>query len=284
MSQMVTADRLDFQRGTESEPLSDRDIQLVHRYLSDPSVFPREFKRWITEHSSDTVDIAKTQVHGLVNNSGQVVIGGASMAVLGAAMVGVCLPYAAVAAPDGWLLCDGREVDRVTYETLFALMGTVWGIPTTGAVFKLPDFRGRTPFGADGNVAFAGSDGRPPGTRGPSHHHYFLDTKGFAASGYNTLYGGTDWEGDHAHGYRQHTEAGAGIQQGTQGSWVTVGNPGGFDSGTGGGGGHDHGVSVAGTVNVNGQVSIAADTSGGGAQDVPGWVGINWIIGSGKAP
>jgi microcystin-dependent protein len=284
MSQMVTADRLDFQRATESEPLSDHDVQMVHRYLSDPTVFPREFKRWITEHSSDTVDIAKTQVHGLVNNTGQVVIGGASMKVLGATCVGVLWPYAAVVAPEGWLLCDGREIDRVQFATLFALLGTTWGAPTTGAVFKLPDLRGRSPYGVDGNVAFAGSDGRPAGTRGPSHHHHFIDTKGFSASGYNTLYGNTSWNGDHNHGYRRHTEAGISIQQGTQGGYATVGGTGGFDDGTGGYGGHNHDVSVGAVINVTGQVSIDADTTGGGAQDTPGWVGINWIIGSGVAP
>ena len=198
-----------------------------------------------------------------MNNTGQVVIGGASMKVLGAAMAGVIVPYAAVAAPEGWLLCDGREVDRAAYATLFSLMGTVWGSPTTGSVFKLPDFRGRAPYGADGNVSFAGSDGRPAGTRGPSHHHYFLDTKTFYGQGYNTLNGGTDWEGDHAHGYRAHTESGTTFTTGTQGFQVTAGLPGGYDAGSGGAGGHDHGVSVGGTVNVSGQIQIAADTTGG---------------------
>lgn len=281
MSQMVTADRLDFQRATESEPLSDRDVQLIHRYLSDPTVFPREFKRWITEHSSDTVDIAKTQVHGLVNNSGQVVIGGASMEMLGASMCGVCIPYAAVVAPAGWLLCDGREVDRADYVNLFNLLGTVWGAPSTGAVFKLPDFRGRSPYGTDANVGFAGSDGRAPGTRGPSHHHHFLDTKGFSASGYNTLYGSTDWEGDHSHSYDRAYGVALNTQNAADSPANVVGITGG---GTGGAGGHDHNAQTAGVVNVTGQVSIEADTSGGGAQDVSGWVGLNFIIGSGKAP
>jgi microcystin-dependent protein len=281
MSQMVTADRLDFQRATESEPLNDHDIQMIHRMLSDPTVFPREFKRWITEHSSDTVDIAKTQVHGLVNNTGQVVIGGASMKVLGATCVGVLWPYAAVLPPEGWLLCDGREIDRVQYATLFALLGTTWGAPSTGAVFKLPDLRGRTPYGVDANVGFAGSDGRPSGTRGPSHHHHFLDTKGFSASGYNTMYGSTDWEGDHSHGYDRAYGVSLNIQNNADGPANVVGITGG---GTGGGGGHNHGVTVGENVNVSGSVSIEGDTSGGGAQDVPGWVGINWIIGSGLAP
>ena len=53
-----------------------------------------EFKRWVTEHSSDTVDIAKTQVHGLTNNSGQVVIGSASMEMMGGVLCGCILPYA----------------------------------------------------------------------------------------------------------------------------------------------------------------------------------------------
>ena len=157
-NQMVTADRLDHQQGVQTDPLSERDIQMIHRYLSDPTVFPREFKKWITEHSSDTVDIAKTQVHGLVSESGQVVIGGATMEMMGAALCGCIFPYASVAAPGGWIICDGRDVSRTEYQALWNLLGTTWGTPATGDSFKVPDFRGRTPFGQSGETPFADND------------------------------------------------------------------------------------------------------------------------------
>lgn len=42
----------------------------------------------------------------------------------------------------GWLVCDGRVLDRVIYASLFDVVGTSFG-STNSANFKLPDFRGR---------------------------------------------------------------------------------------------------------------------------------------------
>lgn len=50
-------------------------------------------------------------------------------------------------AEEGRLLCDGREVDRTTYATLFAAIGTTFGTPSSGTTFKLPDWRDRFPVG-----------------------------------------------------------------------------------------------------------------------------------------
>ena len=75
MSSMVTSDALDLQREVENEPLKPEELKLIARLFSDPTVLPRDFKRWVTDHASDTVDIARSQVHGLINSSGQVVPG-----------------------------------------------------------------------------------------------------------------------------------------------------------------------------------------------------------------
>lgn len=58
-----------------TDPLTPKELETITRYLNDPSVFPREFKKWITDHASDTVDIARSQVHGLINSNGQIVPG-----------------------------------------------------------------------------------------------------------------------------------------------------------------------------------------------------------------
>lgn len=50
----------------------------------------------------------------------------------------------------GWLKCDGRLLDRTTYNLLFQVIGTTFG--TTGATnFKLPDLQGRV-MGNSGQV------------------------------------------------------------------------------------------------------------------------------------
>jgi microcystin-dependent protein len=42
----------------------------------------------------------------------------------------------------GWLVCDGRLIDRQAYNALFEVIGTSFG-STTSTNFRLPDMRGR---------------------------------------------------------------------------------------------------------------------------------------------
>ncbi len=43
---------------------------------------------------------------------------------------------------QGWLLCDGRSLDRVEHKALFDVIGTTFG-STNAQNFRLPDYRGR---------------------------------------------------------------------------------------------------------------------------------------------
>ena len=58
--------------------------------------------------------------------------------------------WAALTIPSGWLLCDGSEVSRSTYATLFSVIGTTYGVGDGMSTFNLPDASGRTLIG-DGN-------------------------------------------------------------------------------------------------------------------------------------
>lgn len=49
--------------------------------------------------------------------------------------------------PKNWLVCDGSYVSIDAYPELFRLIGSIYGEVLDGR-FKLPDFRGRTIFGA----------------------------------------------------------------------------------------------------------------------------------------
>lgn len=59
------------------------------------------------------------------------------------------LPYAASAAPTGYLLCDGAAISRTTYSTLFGLLGTTYGAGDGSTTFNIPDLRGRVIAGQD---------------------------------------------------------------------------------------------------------------------------------------
>lgn len=58
-------------------------------------------------------------------------------------------PYGGNTAPDGWLLCAGQAISRVTYAALFAAIGTNYGIGDGINTFNVPDKRGRTSVGKD---------------------------------------------------------------------------------------------------------------------------------------
>lgn len=53
---------------------------------------------------------------------------------------------------QGCLLCNGAAVSRTTYADLFALLNTAFGKGDGSKTFKLPDFRDKTLWGANGNL------------------------------------------------------------------------------------------------------------------------------------
>ena len=67
---------------------------------------------------------------------------------------GVIVPYGGEEAPEGWLLCDGSEIRKSDYNTLWLAIGFNFkdaSLISDGGVnfFALPDFRGRFPLGLD---------------------------------------------------------------------------------------------------------------------------------------
>ena len=48
-----------------------------------------------------------------------------------------------------WLLCDGSEVSRTTYQDLFDVISVIYGSGNGIDTFNLPDFRARFPLGSD---------------------------------------------------------------------------------------------------------------------------------------
>jgi microcystin-dependent protein len=109
--------------------------------------------------------------------------------------IGVVFPFAGTAAPNGWILCDGRSLSTTTYAALFAAVGYAYG--GSGGNFNVPDLRGRVVAGRDvdqggyGNRLSAthfGSNGRTSGQTGgaegqalteaqlAAHSHFLANT------------------------------------------------------------------------------------------------------------
>jgi len=65
---------------------------------------------------------------------------------------GTVSAFAGSAAPTGYALCDGSEVNRTTQAALFAVIGTTYGSGDGSTTFNLPDLRGRVIAGLDINT------------------------------------------------------------------------------------------------------------------------------------
>jgi microcystin-dependent protein len=60
--------------------------------------------------------------------------------------------------PNNWLLCDGSAISRTTYDKLYDVVGTQFGVGDGSSTFNLPDLRAKFPRGAT-NTANAGTTG-----------------------------------------------------------------------------------------------------------------------------
>lgn len=107
--------------------------------------------------------------------------------------VGVVLPYVSSSAPNGWLNCEGQELYRGDYPSLFAVIGTTYGAGNGTTTFNLPNLAGRVVVGQGSGSgltprAMGDEDGAETHTLStdemPSHSHDVSNT--VQKSGVNT--------------------------------------------------------------------------------------------------
>lgn len=60
---------------------------------------------------------------------------------------GTIIIWPGTIVPDGYLLCDGSEISRITYSALFEVIGTTYGPGDSSGTFNLPNFAARYPKG-----------------------------------------------------------------------------------------------------------------------------------------
>lgn len=74
--------------------------------------------------------------------------------------IGELKQFAKGTLPTGWLECDGAAVSRTTYASLFAAIGTTFGVGDGSTTFNLPDARNRATVGrGQGDTAEGGGTG-----------------------------------------------------------------------------------------------------------------------------
>jgi microcystin-dependent protein len=79
---------------------------------------------------------------------------------------GSVVTWLTATAPEGWLICNGDAISRITYADLFSVIGTTFGVGDGSTTFNLPDTRGMFLRGAGTNGTYTNSAGT--GYAGPS--------------------------------------------------------------------------------------------------------------------
>jgi microcystin-dependent protein len=149
--------------------------------------------------------------------------------------VGSIMQYAGNKSPLGWLVCDGAEYSATLYPNLYNVLGSTYdtstGLPApTAGYFRVPNFKGRIPFGFDAGVTAFDTRGKSGGSltiasanlpththTGPSHTH--------TMSAHTHTVDGTDFY-DHNHTYKVATIATAGTNRAIITASGTGGNAG----------------------------------------------------------
>jgi microcystin-dependent protein len=243
-----------------------------------------------------------------------------SLTSIGATVpVGTVVPFIGVAAPAGWHLCNGAEVDAVTNPVLATLCsGDRFGSAAVGKV-KLPDLRSRFVLGASPTYSAASTGGAATVTLTEGHlpaHKHTVNLTSSAAGNVHThsvgVSGTTDNnvtshshsigilnEIDHNHRVPFRTAnnfdrsgTGAGLVPETQNSAMTFSNAGGGHSHWGANGSEDtkHGHTYSwngatGNANVTHTHTVTGDTANTGSgtpvSNMPPFMALNYIIKAG---
>ena len=93
---------------------------------------------------SITADNAKVNNKNIVRSVNGTTAGeDGNMVLTTAVPTGTILPYCGTSAPTGFLICNGGEISRTTYSTLFQLIGTKYGAGNGSTTFNLPNMHHR---------------------------------------------------------------------------------------------------------------------------------------------
>lgn len=112
------------------------------------------------------------------STNGNVVVGG-DLAVTGNISVGgsglfppgVILEFGGISAPTGFLMCDGAAVNRTTFASLFASIGTAYGAGDGSTTFNVPNRVNRVGVGAGGLYARGSTGGAATETTSSAGAH-----------------------------------------------------------------------------------------------------------------
>lgn len=116
--------------------------------------------------------ITKLDVSGVVNTSSQYTINYVPIAP----PVGSITAYTLATSPPGWLICNGAAVNRGTYASLFAVIGTQFGVGDNVNTFNLPNYQGAFLRGTGTNGSYSGPALNASQTHATQTHSHVANT------------------------------------------------------------------------------------------------------------
>lgn len=119
----------------------DMPGRLVFSTTADGASSPTERVRL---DSSGRLGIGTSSPSALLHVNGDAIITG-NASIPSVSPPGTVQFFAGSTAPTGWLKANGAVVSRSTYSSLFAAIGTTYGVGNGSTTFALPDMRGEFP-------------------------------------------------------------------------------------------------------------------------------------------
>jgi microcystin-dependent protein len=178
-------------------------------------------------------------------------------------LTGEVIMWTGLAAPDGWLLCNGAAINRAVYADLFVVMGTRFGAGDGSTTFNLPDYTDRFPMGASG--------GSPLGTEGGTNE-FTLETANLPPHTHSINHdhasATTASSGDHVHDYLRGDGTGGSANRSVQANTTSV-----ADGVTETAGAHTHTVDLPAFTGTSGSTGSAAPV-----EIAPAFAAINFIV------
>jgi Phage Tail Collar Domain len=126
---------------TDNRPLSDREVELVQRLLSDPLSLPMTFKSWLVSYLEiSDIALPMANVLGLTTTLG---LDAGSTGTVSLLNTGTIILYAGTDTPTDALACNGGAYDTSVHPELFNVLGYRFG--GSGNTFNVPNLAAPDP-------------------------------------------------------------------------------------------------------------------------------------------
>lgn len=145
----VSQNRLSISKSNQVNIDADTSNEIQSLSIVNDSLQLSKANKIAFPKDNDRDSLNELQTLSIVNDS--IKISKANSVYLPSMPTGSIIAYGGRIIPNGWLLCDGSSVSRITYNRLFTTIDSVWGNGNGISTFHLPDLRGQFLRGVSGS-------------------------------------------------------------------------------------------------------------------------------------